>query len=112
MQLYGILSFYLFTYVRYVALAYFIGIFGQSLDETLRHDRRLGSSVSIVSEMTASPSELTFRQVPIIVENCVEFMRSNDRLAEEGLFRLPGLTNEVKDLQDAYDMGERPVFPQ
>jgi len=64
---------------------------------------------SIRSGVSGRPAP---RQVPIIVENCVEFIRANKGFTEEGLFRLPGQANEVKDLQDAYDMGERPIFPK
>ena len=78
----------------------------------MRHDRRLGSTGSVSSMRSGLSSRMTPRQVPIIVENCVEFMRANKGLTEEGLFRLPGQANEVKDLQDAYDMGERPTFPK
>ena len=83
------------------------------MEETIRQDRRMSSSRKGSSvKRNASPKHNEDRQVPIIVENCVDFIRSNDGLKEEGLFRLPGQANEVKDLQDAYDMGERPTFPR
>ncbi|XP_076826160.1 uncharacterized protein LOC143473090 isoform X2 [Clavelina lepadiformis] len=87
------------------------GIFGQRLDETMRYDRRLDSSATGTTSTGAS-SRSSRRQAPIIVENCVDFIRSHGGLDEEGIFRLPGHANEVKDLQDAYDMGERPMFPK
>lgn len=89
------------------------GIFGQRLDETLRYDRRLdsGSGTTSTGGKSAKSADTDRRQAPIIVENCVEFIRNHGGLKEEGLFRLPGHANEVKDLQDAYDMGERPIFP-
>ncbi|XP_018673185.2 uncharacterized protein LOC100175245 isoform X2 [Ciona intestinalis] len=90
------------------------GIFGQRLDETMRYDRRLDSSgcgTTSTGSRSGSSSRGSRRQVPIIVENCVEFIRTHGGLIEEGLFRLPGHANEVKELQDSYDMGERPTFP-
>nr|XP_002131601.1 rho GTPase-activating protein 22 isoform X3 [Ciona intestinalis] len=101
--------------IRRVILAPFGGgIFGQRLDETMRYDRRLDSSgcgTTSTGSRSGSSSRGSRRQVPIIVENCVEFIRSHGGLIEEGLFRLPGHANEVKELQDSYDMGERPTFP-
>uniref|UniRef100_H2ZPS7 Rho-GAP domain-containing protein n=1 Tax=Ciona savignyi TaxID=51511 RepID=H2ZPS7_CIOSA len=88
------------------------GIFGQKLDETMRHERRLDSSgCGTTSTGSRTSSRGSRRQAPIIVENCVEFIRTHGGLSEEGLFRLPGHANEVKELQDSYDMGDRPVFP-
>ncbi|XP_071197692.1 rho GTPase-activating protein 24 isoform X5 [Salvelinus alpinus] len=68
------------------------GIFGQKLEETVRYERRYGS-----------------RQAPMLVEQCVGFIRKWG-LREEGLFRLPGQANLVKELQDAFDCGEKPSF--
>ena len=77
----------------------------------MRYDRRLHTSGSR-SRKSSTSSRTHGGQVPIIVENCVEFIRSNNGLKEEGLFRLPGQANEVKELQDIYDMGERPAIPR
>lgn len=49
------------------------------------------------------------RPVPVLVEQCVGFIREQG-LEEEGLFRAPGQTNHVRELQDAFDRGEKPVF--
>ncbi|XP_013994375.1 rho GTPase-activating protein 24 isoform X1 [Salmo salar] len=68
------------------------GIFGQKLEETVRYERRYGG-----------------RQAPMLVEQCVGFIRKWG-LREEGLFRLPGQANLVKELQDAFDCGEKPSF--
>ncbi|KAJ7986806.1 hypothetical protein DPEC_G00332200 [Dallia pectoralis] len=68
------------------------GIFGQKLEETVRYERRYGS-----------------KQAPMLVEQCVDFIRQWG-LREEGLFRLPGQANLVKELQDAFDCGEKPSF--
>ncbi|XP_041741286.2 rho GTPase-activating protein 24 isoform X2 [Coregonus clupeaformis] len=68
------------------------GIFGQKLEETVQYERRYGS-----------------RQAPMLVEQCVDFIRKSG-LREEGLFRLPGQANLVKELQDAFDCGEKPSF--
>uniref|UniRef100_A0A4W5RBQ8 Rho GTPase activating protein 24 n=1 Tax=Hucho hucho TaxID=62062 RepID=A0A4W5RBQ8_9TELE len=68
------------------------GIFGQKLEETVRYERRYGN-----------------RQAPMLVEQCVGFIRKWG-LREEGLFRLPGQANLVKELQDAFDCGEKPSF--
>ncbi|XP_056587885.1 rho GTPase-activating protein 24 isoform X2 [Triplophysa dalaica] len=46
---------------------------------------------------------------PMLVEQCVDFIRLWG-LREEGLFRLPGQANLVKELQDAFDCGEKPSF--
>lgn len=68
------------------------GIFGQKLEETVRYERRYGNKMA-----------------PMLVEQCVDFIRSWG-LQEEGLFRLPGQANLVKELQDAFDCGEKPAF--
>lgn len=47
--------------------------------------------------------------VPVLVEQCACFIRQHG-LKEEGLFRAPGQTNHVRELQDAFDRGEKPVF--
>ncbi|TRY98654.1 hypothetical protein DNTS_005898 [Danionella cerebrum] len=68
------------------------GIFGQKLEETVRYERRYGNKMA-----------------PMLVEQCVDFIRCRG-LQEEGLFRLPGQANLVKELQDAFDCGEKPSF--
>lgn len=45
------------------------------------------------------------RRVPALVERCACFIRDHG-LREEGLFRAPGQTNHVRELQDAFDRGE------
>uniref|UniRef100_A0A8C5LPV7 Rho GTPase activating protein 24 n=1 Tax=Leptobrachium leishanense TaxID=445787 RepID=A0A8C5LPV7_9ANUR len=68
------------------------GIFGQKLEDTVRYEKRYGT-----------------RLAPMLVEQCVDFIRQRG-LTEEGLFRLPGQANLVKELQDAFDCGEKPSF--
>ncbi|NXG49568.1 RHG24 protein, partial [Psilopogon haemacephalus] len=68
------------------------GIFGQKLEDTVRYEKRFGP-----------------RLAPMLVEQCVDFIRQRG-LKEEGLFRLPGQANLVKELQDAFDCGEKPSF--
>ncbi|XP_072310874.1 rho GTPase-activating protein 24 isoform X2 [Eucyclogobius newberryi] len=68
------------------------GIFGQKLEETVRYERRFGNKLA-----------------PMLVEQCVDFIRQRG-LQEEGLFRLPGQANLVKELQEAFDCGEKPSF--
>ncbi|XP_023684428.1 rho GTPase-activating protein 24 isoform X1 [Paramormyrops kingsleyae] len=68
------------------------GIFGQKLEETMRYEKHNGN-----------------KQAPMLVEKCVDFIRQRG-LQEEGLFRLPGQANLVKELQDAFDCGEKPFF--
>ncbi|XP_074501825.1 rho GTPase-activating protein 22 isoform X3 [Sebastes fasciatus] len=69
------------------------GIFGQHLEETMLYEAQCGPQ----------------RLVPVLVEQCVCFIREHG-LEEEGLFRAPGQTNHVRELQDALDRGEKPVF--
>uniref|UniRef100_A0A8D2LGJ0 Rho GTPase activating protein 25 n=1 Tax=Varanus komodoensis TaxID=61221 RepID=A0A8D2LGJ0_VARKO len=69
-------------------------VFGQQLVETMVYEQKFGQ-----------------HQVPILVEKCVEFIRKRG-LNEEGIFRLPGQDNLVKQLRDAFDAGERPSFDQ
>ncbi|KAM8859683.1 rho GTPase-activating protein 22 isoform 2-T2 [Spinachia spinachia] len=69
------------------------GVFGQHLEETM------------LCEAQCGPQLL----VPVLVEQCVCFIREHG-LQEEGLFRAPGQTNHVRELQDAFDRGEKPVF--
>ncbi|XP_071609686.1 rho GTPase-activating protein 24 isoform X2 [Heliangelus exortis] len=68
------------------------GIFGQKLEDTVRYEKRYGNHLA-----------------PVLVEQCVDFIRQWG-LKEEGLFRLPGQANLVKELQDAFDCGEKPCF--
>ncbi|XP_042636591.1 rho GTPase-activating protein 22 [Orycteropus afer afer] len=68
------------------------GIFGQHLEDTVHHERKYGP-----------------RQAPLLVEQCVDFLRERG-LTEEGLFRMPGQANLVRDLQDSFDCGEKPLF--
>lgn len=49
------------------------------------------------------------RLVPLVVEQCVTFIRERG-LQEVGLFRQPGQASLVKELQEAFDAGERPSF--
>ncbi|XP_054428356.1 rho GTPase-activating protein 22 isoform X1 [Pteronotus mesoamericanus] len=68
------------------------GIFGQRLEDTVHHERKYGP-----------------RLAPMLVEQCVDFIRERG-LTEEGLFRMPGQANLVRDLQDSFDCGEKPLF--
>ncbi|XP_069578364.1 rho GTPase-activating protein 24-like [Brachyistius frenatus] len=70
----------------------FTGVFGQRLEETVLYERRYG-----------------LRLVPLVVEQCVTFIRERG-LHEVGLFRQPGQASLVKELQQAFDSGERPSF--
>lgn len=67
-------------------------MFGQRLDETVAYEQKFGPHL-----------------VPILVEKCAEFILQHG-LHEEGIFRLPGQDNLVKQLRDAFDAGERPSF--
>eukprot|EP00066_Takifugu_rubripes_P012410 XP_011601676.1 PREDICTED: rho GTPase-activating protein 22-like isoform X3 [Takifugu rubripes] len=68
-------------------------IFGQHLEETMLYEAQCGSQ----------------RLVPALVEKCVCFIREHG-LKEEGLFRAPGQNNHVRELQGAFDRGEKLVF--
>ncbi|XP_067276754.1 rho GTPase-activating protein 22 isoform X2 [Pseudorasbora parva] len=68
------------------------GIFGQRLEDTVQFERKFGP-----------------RLAPLLVEQCVDFIREQG-LKEEGLFRMPGQANLVKELQDAFDCGDKPLF--
>ncbi|KAM4547344.1 rho GTPase-activating protein 24-like [Fundulus diaphanus] len=70
----------------------FTGVFGQRLEETVLYERRYG-----------------VRLVPLVVEQCVTFILEHG-LHEVGLFRQPGRASLVKELQEAFDSGERPSF--
>ncbi|KAM6944987.1 rho GTPase-activating protein 25 [Lycodopsis pacificus] len=69
------------------------GVFGKGLMDTITYDQRFGPHM-----------------VPILVQKCVEFIKEHG-LDEEGIFRLPGQDNAVKQFRDAFDAGERPSFP-
>uniref|UniRef100_A0A8C8ERW7 Rho GTPase activating protein 22 n=1 Tax=Oncorhynchus tshawytscha TaxID=74940 RepID=A0A8C8ERW7_ONCTS len=69
------------------------GIFGQHLEETMQCESGCGSKTV----------------VPLLVHQCVCFIHQHG-LTEEGLFRMPGQTNHVQELQDAFDCGEKPLF--
>ncbi|KAG2469122.1 RHG25 protein, partial [Polypterus senegalus] len=68
-------------------------VFGQRLADTILYEQKFEQ-----------------HQVPILVEKCVQFIREHG-LSEEGIFRLPGQDNQVKQFRDAFDAGERPSFP-
>ncbi|XP_059181016.1 rho GTPase-activating protein 22 [Centropristis striata] len=68
------------------------GIFGQRLEDTVQYERKSGP-----------------RLAPLLVEQCVDFIRGRG-LDEEGLFRMPGQANLVKELQEAFDCGDKPLF--
>uniref|UniRef100_A0A3Q2PR03 Rho GTPase activating protein 22 n=1 Tax=Fundulus heteroclitus TaxID=8078 RepID=A0A3Q2PR03_FUNHE len=78
--------------IRRVIWAPFGGIFGQRLEDTVQFERKFGP-----------------RLAPLLVEQCVDFIRERG-LDEEGLFRMPGQANLVKELQEAFDCGDKPLF--
>ncbi|NXA66128.1 RHG25 protein, partial [Mohoua ochrocephala] len=67
-------------------------VFGQRLAETVAYEQKFGR-----------------HQVPILVQKSAEFIREHG-VGEEGIFRLPGQDNLVRQLRDAFDAGERPSF--
>ncbi|XP_056275899.1 rho GTPase-activating protein 25 isoform X2 [Pseudoliparis swirei] len=69
------------------------GVFGKGLKDTVTYEQWFGPHM-----------------VPILVQKCVEFIKERG-LDEEGIFRLPGQDNAVKQFRDAFDAGERPSFP-
>ncbi|KAK5871617.1 hypothetical protein PBY51_004486 [Eleginops maclovinus] len=69
------------------------GVFGKSLTDIVTYEQRFGPHM-----------------VPILVQKCVEYIKEHG-LNEEGIFRLPGQDNAVKQFRDAFDAGERPSFP-
>lgn len=73
---------------------YISAVIGKSLLDTVTYEQRFGP-----------------RMVPILVQKCVEFIKEHG-LDEEGIFRLPGQDNTVKQFRDAFDAGERPSFPR
>ncbi|KAL0979197.1 hypothetical protein UPYG_G00182020 [Umbra pygmaea] len=68
-------------------------IFGKCLGDTVTYEQRFGPHM-----------------VPILVQKCAEFIREHG-LNEEGIFRLPGQDNTVRQFRDAFNAGERPSFP-
>lgn len=68
------------------------GIFGQHLEDTVQYEKKFGP-----------------RLAPLLVEQCVDFIRERG-LDEEGLFRMPGQANLVRELQEAFDCGDKPLF--
>lgn len=69
-------------------------VFGKGLKDTVTYEQWFGPHM-----------------VPILVQKCVEFIKERG-LDEEGIFRLPGQDNAVKQFRDAFDAGERPSFPR
>ncbi len=69
-------------------------VFGKSLSDIMVYEKKFGP-----------------RLVPILVEKCAEFIKEHG-LNEEGIFRLPGQDNQVKQFREAFDAGERPSFPR
>ncbi|OCT86655.1 rho GTPase-activating protein 25 isoform X2 [Xenopus laevis] len=67
-------------------------VFGQCLGHTIAYEKKYGRHT-----------------VPILIEKCADFIREKG-LNEEGIFRLPGQDNLVKQLKEAFDAGERPSF--
>uniref|UniRef100_A0A8B9RVV8 Rho-GAP domain-containing protein n=1 Tax=Accipiter nisus TaxID=211598 RepID=A0A8B9RVV8_9AVES len=55
-----------------------LAVFGQRLAETMAYEQKFGQ-----------------HQVPILVQKCAEFIREHG-VSEEGIFRLPGQDNLVK----------------
>ncbi|KAJ8276304.1 hypothetical protein COCON_G00080560 [Conger conger] len=74
------------------ALSFRRRVFGQRLEETVVYERRYGEHMA-----------------PLVVEQCVAFIRERG-LQELGLFRQPGQATLVKELQEAFDAGEKPSF--
>ncbi|OCT89939.1 rho GTPase-activating protein 25 isoform X1 [Xenopus laevis] len=67
-------------------------VFGQCLVDTIAYEKKYGRHT-----------------VPILIEKCADFIREKG-MNEEGIFRLPGQDNLVKQLKEAFDAGERPSF--
>lgn len=67
-------------------------VFGQRLADTIAYEKKFGRHM-----------------VPILMEKCADFILEKG-LNEEGVFRLPGQDNLVKQLKEAFDAGERPSF--
>lgn len=69
-------------------------IFGQKLSETMAYERTRSDGT---------------RNVPYIVEACIEFLRKYGTEIE-GIFRLPGRMVLVRELKDKFDEGEQVVL--
>ncbi|XP_075063494.1 rho GTPase-activating protein 25 isoform X2 [Mixophyes fleayi] len=67
-------------------------VFGQRLADTIVYEKKYGRHL-----------------VPLLIEKCADFILERG-LNEEGIFRLPGQDNLVKQLKEAFDAGERPSF--
>lgn len=68
-------------------------IFGQSLEETMAYEHKLG------------------RRLPFLMEQCVNFLTQNG-LEVEGIFRLPGRNLLIKELKEKFDSAERVIFDE
>ncbi|KAL2092186.1 hypothetical protein ACEWY4_011984 [Coilia grayii] len=79
--------------IRRVIGARSSGVFGKGLGDMIAYEKKFGQHA-----------------VPILVTKCADFIREHG-LNEEGIFRLPGQENQVKQFRDAFDAGERPSFP-
>ncbi|XP_063048159.1 rho GTPase-activating protein 22 [Engraulis encrasicolus] len=84
------------------------GVFGRRLEETMEWERDQGVCVRRECD-PREPQGVCVRLAPLLVEQCVCFIRQRG-LQEEGLFRMPGQANLVKQLQDAFDHGDKPQF--
>lgn len=70
------------------------GMFGRSLEETIKIDSRRGGGM-----------------VPIIVEKCVEYLK-DIATHEEGVFRVPGVKDEIELLKQSFNRGQIVDFTQ
>ncbi|XP_071106222.1 rho GTPase-activating protein 24-like isoform X2 [Haliotis cracherodii] len=78
--------------LRYVLYADIGGaIFGQNLEEAMKFTHSEG------------------KQIPAIIEKCVEFLYANG-LEVEGIFRLPGRTSLIRELKEKFDCAEAVSF--
>ncbi|XP_057703941.1 rho GTPase-activating protein 22 isoform X1 [Corythoichthys intestinalis] len=69
------------------------GIFGQHIEETMLNEGKFDPQ----------------QKVPVLVERCTCFIREHG-VREEGLFRSPGQSNHIQELQDAFYRGENLLF--
>ncbi|XP_077870541.1 rho GTPase-activating protein 24-like [Saccoglossus kowalevskii] len=88
----------------------------QERDEWVRKIRRvmyghLGGGVfgQSLTDILTTESVTSTKVIPNIIEQCVTFLREKG-LEEEGIFRLAGRSALVKELQEAYDTGQKPDF--
>lgn len=91
-QVYKCVLYIITVFTCFSGACIIVGIFGQHLEDTVQSERKFGP-----------------RLAPLLVEQCVDFIREQG-LKEEGLFRMPGQANLVKELQDAFDCGDKPLF--